>query len=111
MSLYAISESHRIVTSCTFSSQVPVFFSSSSNKLLGSIPGVRVSSLSTGDPPTGPVIWLSKLRHHDHREAIRDPVQYLRHHRVHVRDRQRHHRHLRLIPRVQASHPSLARHG
>ena len=86
-------------------------YGQSSHKVLGSIPGVRVSSVAAGDPAAGLVLGLPELRHHDHREALRDPFQHLRHHRVHVRDWKRHHRHLRVLPRVQASHPRLAWHG
>lgn len=73
--------------------------------------GFRFSVVALGDPSAGPLFRLSELCDHDHREALRDPLQHLRHHRVHVRDRERDHRHLRFLPRIQETHSSLAGHG
>ena len=74
-------------------------------------PGFCISPVHAGDHAAGAVVRIPQLCDHDDREAVRDPLLDLRHRRLHVRDRQRRHRHIRLLPRLQEAHPHLDRHG
>lgn len=70
---------------------------------------LRVPAVGPGDHPASPGVGLLELRHHHDREALRDPFLAHRRHLLHVRDRQRHHGHLRVVFGVEEKNPRLDR--
>ena len=81
------------------------------NVIFISFSGVCIPPVLVGNASAGPVVRLPELCDNDHREEVRDPVKHFRHHRVHVRNWQRHHSHIRLLPWFKETHTRLDWNG